>query len=136
MPALPLGIGTAGPALWAGTVEYAAGIMEQFADLDTPANQVAAGDLNVGYDQVQPLDGAWRRRRNAFTEHDRGVGTGWRKLHDAQIVPGGMVDVAAPTQAIIEMFGAVDVGDRNDHKLERQGIATAFDISTAGSVGV
>src|SRR6516162_2667583 len=85
--------------------------------LDATADELVIGGLDVGDDQL-PLGRAWRGRRESLAERDRGPRARGCELDDAKALHRGDVAVEAPTQALIELLGSVDVGHGNDHDLE------------------
>src|SRR6516165_9370722 len=85
--------------------------------LDATADELVIGGLDVGDDQL-PLGRAWRGRREFLAERDRGPRARGCELDDAKPLHRGDVAVEAPTQALIELLGSVDVGHGDDHDLE------------------
>ena len=73
--------------------------MEHLADLDAATEQLVAGGLDVGDDQVQALGGAGRRRGDVLAEDDRAPGARRRELDHAEVVTGGEVGVEPPARA-------------------------------------
>jgi hypothetical protein len=92
--------------------------VEHLADLDAATEQLVAGGLDVGDDQVQPLAGAGRRRGDVLAEDDRARRARRRELDDAEVVTGCEVGVEPPTQAAVKALGAIDVRNRDDDDLE------------------
>src|SRR5712692_7761245 len=97
---------------------HAAGIVEHLADLDAATEQLLAGGLDVGDDQVQSLGGARCRRGDVLAEDDRAPGARRRKLDRAPVVTVGEVGVEPPPEPPIELLRAVDIRDRDDDDLE------------------
>jgi hypothetical protein len=83
--------------------------VQHLADLDAATEQLVAGGLDVGDNQVQPLGGAGCRRGDVLAEDDRAPGAWRRELDHAKIVTGGEVGVEPPTQAAVKALGAIDV---------------------------
>ena len=54
------------------------------AHLDAALDQLGAGLVDVGHDQLHALDRARRRGRDALADGDRAGRAGWRQLHEAQ----------------------------------------------------
>ena len=50
---------------------HVAGVVEGLADLDAASEQLLAGGLDVGDDQIEALRGAGRRRGDVLAEDDR-----------------------------------------------------------------
>ena len=92
--------------------------MERLADLNAPAEQLLAGGLNVGDDQVQSQGGAGRRRGDVLAEEDRASGAGRRELDHAVVVTGREVGIEPPAEAAVKSLGAIDVRNRDDDDLE------------------
>ena len=100
-------------------MHIAAGV-KRFTDRNAAADQLAAGGLDVGDDQVQALRGAGRGRGDVLAEDHRGVGAGRGELDHAVIVGAGEIGVEPPAEFCIKLLGAFDVGDRDDDDLELQ----------------
>jgi hypothetical protein len=66
--------------------------VEHFADLDA-IEQLFAGGLDVGDDQVQALGGAGRRRGDVLAEVDRAPGARRRELDHAEVFTAVVVGV-------------------------------------------
>ena len=95
-----------------------AGVVEHLADLDSATEQLVAGGLDVGDDQVQALGGAGCRRGDVLAEDDRAPGARRRELDHAQVVTAGEVGVEPPPELRVELLRAVDIRDGDDDDLE------------------
>jgi hypothetical protein len=65
---------------------HVAGVVEYVADLDAATEQLAAGGLDVGDDQVQSLGGAGDRRGDVLAEDDRARRAPRCELDHAEVV--------------------------------------------------
>src|SRR6266404_182944 len=92
--------------------------MEYLTDLDATTEQLFAGGLDVGDDQVQALDRAGCRRGDVLAEDDRASGPRRRELDDAPIVTMCEVSVEPPPETSVELLCAVDIRDGDDDNLE------------------
>src|SRR5271167_1902104 len=92
--------------------------MEYFADRDAVTEQLGAGGLDVGDDQVQALCGAGRGRGDVLAEDDRTRGARRRELDHAEVVTGGEIGVEPPPEPPVELLCAVDIRDGDDDDLE------------------
>ena len=97
---------------------HAVGVVEHLADLDAATEQLVAGGLDVGDDQVQALGGAGCRRGDVLAEDDRAPGARRRELDHAPVVTVGEVGVEPPPEPPVELLRAVDIRDRDDDYLE------------------
>src|SRR5882724_11916521 len=105
-----------------------AGAVEHLADLDAATEQLVAGGLDVGDDQVQSLGGAGCRRGHVLAEDDRGRGAKGSELDHAEVVTGGEVGIEPPTQADVKALG---------RSTSETGMTTTSSfISTVRAVGV
>ena len=93
---------------------HAAGVVEHLADLDAATEQLVAGGLDVGDDQVQALGGAGCRRGDVLAEDDRAPGARRRELDHAEVVTGVEVGVEPPPEPPVELLRAVDIRDGDD----------------------
>ena len=87
--------------------------MPDVTHLDAATDELGMGGLDVGDDQ-SAFGRAGSGCRESEAERHRGPGTGGRELDDPKAVQRGDVVVEPPTQALVELFGAVDVGNGND----------------------
>src|SRR4029077_21033509 len=99
-------------------VVHAAGVVERFADLDAKTEQLFAGGLDVGDDQVQALGRTGRCRGNVLTEDNRAPGARRRELDHAVVFTAIEVRVEAPPKPRVELLRAVNIRDRDDDYLE------------------
>src|SRR5438105_15250864 len=102
-----VGIGTAyaSPSKQVGLVRagiYAAGSVEYLADVDAAIQQMIAGRLDVGDDQVQAAHGAGYRLSDVCAEDNRAPGAGGRELDHAAVLAAVQVCVEAPPEAAVE----------------------------------
>ena len=67
---------------------HTGGIVEHFADLDAAIEQVFAGGLDAGDDQIQALGGAGCRRGDVLAEDDRAPRARRRELDHAEVFTG------------------------------------------------
>jgi hypothetical protein len=96
---------------------HVAGAVKHLADRDAAREQVGAGGLDVGDDQVQSLRGAGRRRGDVLAEDDRAWRAGRRELYHPPVA-GGEVGIQPPAEAAVKALGAIDVRNRDDDDLE------------------
>jgi len=92
--------------------------VERLADLDAATEQLGAGGLDVGDDQVQPLGGAGCRRGDVPAEDDRAPGARGRELDHAVVVAAGEVGIEPPPEVRVEILRAIGVRNRDDDDLE------------------
>jgi hypothetical protein len=71
---------------------------------------------------------------HARAEADRAGRAGRRELHDPEGVAGAVVDVEPEPRLLVDVLGAVDVGDGQDDHLEPQFHVLMLVVSGAGSV--
>jgi hypothetical protein len=84
--------------------------MEYLGDLDAAAEQLVAGGIDVGDDQIQTLSGAGCCCGDVLAEDDRAPGARRRKLDHAEVaIVGGEVGVEPPTQTAVKALGTIDV---------------------------
>jgi hypothetical protein len=60
--------------------------MEDVADLNAATEQILAGSLDVGDDQIKPLGGSGRSRRDVLAEDDRAPGARQGELNHAKVL--------------------------------------------------
>ena len=77
---------------------HTAGVVEHLADLDAATEQLFAGSLDVGDDQVQALGGAGCRRGDVLAEDDRAPGARRRELDHAEVFTVVVVGVEPPPE--------------------------------------
>ena len=123
-PAVAIGIaeGHVGAVLLAIGIESgllaSSPVMEDLANLEPPTGQLNPGCLDVGHDQVEALDGAWRHA-GLRDEGDRAGRAGRRELDDAKVLGGSDVDIDdEPNLVGVERLGPVNVRAGHDHDLE------------------
>src|ERR1700728_4299987 len=75
-----------------------AGAMEDLADLNTATEQILAGSLDVGDDQIKPSNGAGRHCGDVSAEDDRAPGARRRELDHAKIGAVVVVGVEPPPE--------------------------------------
>ena len=109
--------------------------VEHFADLDAAIEQLFAGGLDVGDDQVQALGGAGRRRGDVLAEDDRAPGAGRRELDHAEVFTVVVVGVEPPPELRVELLRAVDIRDGDDDDLELHVDWRDAGVDTADCVG-
>ena len=78
--------------------------MEHLADLGTAGDELVAGSLDVGDDQVEALRRAGHGRRDVRPELDRARRARRRELDDPEAVVEGEVGVEPPPEAAVELF--------------------------------
>jgi hypothetical protein len=91
--------------------------VEQLADLDPAADKILARRLDVGDDQLQPLNGARLRWREAPPERDRALRVRRPQLHSGDVADVE-VGVQPPPKALVEALCPVQVRDGQRHDLE------------------
>jgi hypothetical protein len=87
--------------------------MEDLADLDAEGNELRPRRFDVVDDEIA-------RILRPLAEMDRGRRARWRELNSARAVGAQKVGIEPPAELLIELFGAVDVGDGNDDGFELQ----------------
>src|SRR6185437_3944778 len=92
--------------------------VEDLAHLDPSAPQVLPGLLDVAHDQVHVLHRARRGGADAVTDGDRAVRPGRGEVHDPEILSGGVVQVLAEPDPVVEGLCPVDVGNRKNDQLK------------------
>ena len=92
--------------------------VEHLADLDTEVDELVAGGLDIGDDQVQALRGAGHGRREVRAELDRAVRARRRELDDAEVLTAGPVRVEPPAEPAVELLRAFGIRDGDDDHLE------------------
>ena len=90
---------------------YTVAGVEHLADLDAATEQLLAGGLDVGDDQVKALGGAGCCRGDVLSENDRAPGARRRELDHAPVLTVGEVGVEPPPELLVELLRAVDIGD-------------------------
>ena len=87
-------------------------LMDELADLDSALDELGAGGLDVGDDEVQAPHGAGRRIRDPRADGYRARRARWRHLHDAKRIAGAVVDVQVEAHLLdVEGLGPVDIRD-------------------------
>src|SRR2546430_4788104 len=114
-----VGVGTAdaSPSKQVGLVRtgiYAAGSVEYLADVDAAIQQMIAGRLNVGDDQVQAARGARCCLGDVRAEDNRAPGARGRELDHAVVLAAVEVCVEAPPESAVELLRAVDIRNGDD----------------------
>ena len=94
------------------------GDVEDFAHIDTAADELGARRLDVGDDEKEPARRAWRGRRDSLAEVNRGGGAWRRELHAPERVADDEVGVEPPAQVAVKALGAIDVRDGDGGDLE------------------
>src|SRR6185312_9169495 len=94
-------------------VHVAAGV-ERLTDRNAAAEQLVAGGLDVGDDEVEALRGAGRGRGDVPAEDHRSVGAGRGELDHAVIVGAGEIGIEPPAKLGVKLLGAFDVGYGDD----------------------
>ena len=97
---------------------HAGGVVEHLADLDAATEQLVAGGLDIGDDQVQALGRAGCRRGDVLAENDRAPGARRRELDHAEVLTAVEVGVEPPPEPPVELLRAVDIRDGDDDDLE------------------
>ena len=93
--------------------------MERLADLDSASDELGAGGLDVGDDEVQAPHGAGRRIRDPRADGYRARRARWRHLHDAKRIAGAVVDVQVEAHLLdVEGLGPVDIRDGQQHQFQ------------------
>src|SRR5262245_5567211 len=90
-----------------------ASTVEDLADLCAAREQIVAGGLDVGDDEIKPLRGAGRRRGDVLAEDD-GRGRARRGELDHAPAFAGKIGIEPPAELGVKRLGAIDVGD-GDH---------------------
>src|SRR5215472_5268376 len=101
---------------------HASGTVEHFADGDAATEQLVAGGLDVGDDQVQALGGAGLRGGDVLAEDHRAARARRRELDHAVIVTAGKVGVEPPSEPLVELFCSVHIRDGDDDHLKLGGV--------------
>src|SRR3954447_16393021 len=74
----------------------------RLGDVDAPADQLAAGGLDVLDGEDQPVGGSGSGLREALADVDRALGARRRELDSPDRVAGAEVGVQAPAEALVE----------------------------------
>ncbi len=93
-------------------------VVEHLTDRDATGEQLLAGGLDVGDDQIQALGGTGRRRGDVLAEDHRGAGARRRELEDAEVVTLDELGVMPPAELAVELLGAIDIRNRDDDDFE------------------
>src|SRR5262249_54869159 len=98
-------------ALWIGPRRPLARLeVARLAGIHPAFDQLGTRGLDVGDDQVQPLDGARRSFRDPLPDTDRARRPRRRHLDDAELIAGAVVDVQIEADLFdVEGLGAVHV---------------------------
>src|SRR4051812_41529760 len=89
------------------------------ADVDTAADEIVPGGIDVADNEDHRLSGARLSRRAALAKLDRARRVGWRELDRPDVVANDQIDVEPPPEALVEALRAIDIGDGQRHHLER-----------------
>jgi hypothetical protein len=89
-----------------------------FAHVDTAADEIVPGGVDVLDREEQPVTGARLHRREALAEVDRALRVGRSELHRPDLVAEGQVGVQPPSDAPIEALRPIDIGNGQRHHLE------------------
>src|SRR5215217_8231451 len=108
--------------------------VEHLAHVDTAIDELGAGRLDVGYDEIKSACRARHGRRTPGAELDR-ARRAWRRELDApKRVTDHEVGIEAPAQVDVETLSAIDVRNRDDDDLElhidrsSRGCEVSFDL--------
>src|SRR5205814_6734274 len=89
------------------------------AHFDAPSGEVRTRGLDVAYDELKTLNGAWLHRSETRPERDRARGARRRELDESELLRDLVVVVGIePDLVDVERLRAIDVRDRNLHELE------------------
>src|ERR1700730_11763970 len=92
---------------WLVRARVHAFVVKHLANLDATIEQLFAGGLEVGDDQVHALGGAGRRRGDVPAEYNRAPGARRRELHHAKVFTIVEVGVQPPPELRVELLSAV-----------------------------
>ena len=92
--------------------------MEGFADGDAAIEEFFAGGIDAGNDEIEALDGAGCGAGNVAAKDDGSGGAGRSELDDAEVSMVVVIGIETPAEFGVEVFSAIDVGDRDDDDLE------------------
>jgi hypothetical protein len=107
--------------------------VEHLAWVDAVRDELIAGGVDIGDDQVQALRRAGRGRRHVRTELNGTPRARRRELDDPEPVVKGKVGVEPPSEALVELLSPVDIGDGDDERLEFH--VDAHDTRVMGDFG-
>jgi hypothetical protein len=91
--------------------------VEHITDLNAAPDEVRTRGVNVRYDQLQTLSGARLGCGEALPECDRATRVRWRQLDRPDVVAQDEIGVQSPSEALIEAFRSIDIGDGQRHDL-------------------